>query len=206
MTRSGRCCRHGRQPGAGHQPPASDRTGRRPGDQPRHPAARGGRRLLTRLAARPGLSAGDAAVGEITRLCGYLPLAIGLLGRQLHHHPAWTAAEPGRRAGRGARPAGADDCGEPVGRRRLRPVLPDLTGSQQRLFRRLGLHPGTDIDAYAAAALDGIDLGAARRGLGPLRPVPADRARHGRYRFHDLIREHARALAATDPAAEARPP
>ena len=30
----------------------------------------------------------------------------------------------------------------------------DLTAGQQRLFRRLGLHPGTDIDVYAAAALD----------------------------------------------------
>ena len=49
--------------------------------------------LLARLAGRPGLGAGDAAVGEITRLCGYLPLAIGMLARQLHHHPAWTAAE-----------------------------------------------------------------------------------------------------------------
>ncbi len=47
--------------------------------------------LLARLAGRPGVRAGDAAVGEITRLCGYLPLAIGMLGRQLYHHPAWTA-------------------------------------------------------------------------------------------------------------------
>jgi hypothetical protein len=31
-------------------------------------------------------------VAEITRLCGYLPLAIGMVARQLHHHPAWTAA------------------------------------------------------------------------------------------------------------------
>src|SRR5262249_644844 len=30
--------------------------------------------LLVRLAARPGLRAGDPAVGEITALCGYLPL------------------------------------------------------------------------------------------------------------------------------------
>jgi hypothetical protein len=41
----------------------------------------------------------------------------------------------------------------------------DLTGKQQRLFRWLGLHPGVDIHAYAAAALDGTDLTAARRGL-----------------------------------------
>jgi hypothetical protein len=45
--------------------------------------------LLARLAARHGLYADDAAVGEITRLCGYLPLAIGMLASQLRHHPAW---------------------------------------------------------------------------------------------------------------------
>jgi hypothetical protein len=39
----------------------------------------------------------------------------------------------------------------------------DLTENQQRLFRRLGLHPGTDIDGYAAAALDGTGLSAARQ-------------------------------------------
>ncbi|HLY66602.1 MAG TPA: helix-turn-helix transcriptional regulator, partial [Chloroflexota bacterium] len=39
--------------------------------------------LLVRLAPRAGLSAGDPAVAEITRLCGYLPLAVGMLARQL---------------------------------------------------------------------------------------------------------------------------
>src|SRR5262249_35892500 len=42
--------------------------------------------LLARLTQRPGLDPADAGVGEITRLCGYLPLAIGMLARQLHHH------------------------------------------------------------------------------------------------------------------------
>jgi tetratricopeptide (TPR) repeat protein len=75
----------------------------------------------------------------------------------------------------------------------------DLAGDDQRLFRRLGLHPGTDIDSYAAAALHGCSLADARRGLGELfdhhlatEPVS------GRFRLHDLIREHARALAETD--------
>ena len=78
----------------------------------------------------------------------------------------------------------------------------DLTAAQRRLFRRLGLHPGPDIDAYAAAALDGT-APAARRHLEALYDQhlitePAS----GRYRFHDLIREHARTLAAADdPAA-----
>ena len=48
--------------------------------------------LLARLAGRPRLARADAGVGEIARLCGYLPLAIGMLARQLRHHPAWTAA------------------------------------------------------------------------------------------------------------------
>src|SRR5438034_4731212 len=48
--------------------------------------------LLAHLAGRSGLRAGDPAVDEITRLCEYLPLAIGMLASQLRHHPAWTAA------------------------------------------------------------------------------------------------------------------
>jgi hypothetical protein len=72
----------------------------------------------------------------------------------------------------------------------------DLTAEQQRLFRRLGLHQGTDIDGYAAAALDGTGLAAARRGLEALydQYLLAESAQ-GRYRMHDLIRARARALA-----------
>ena len=73
----------------------------------------------------------------------------------------------------------------------------DLTVGQQRLFRRLGLHPGTDIDAYAAAALDDTDLQATPRRLGELHDhnLIGEPAR-GRYRLHDLLREYARARAA----------
>ena len=152
--------------------------------------------LLVRLAGRAGLSPDDPAVAEITRLCGYLPLAIGMVARQLHHHPAWTAA------GRAAELAAAVDRLELMATENLSVAAAfnlsyaDLTADQQRLFRRLGLHPGTDIDGYAAAALDGTDLAAARRGLEALYDQylltePAQ----GRYRMHDLIREHARALA-----------
>ncbi len=121
--------------------------------------------LLVRLAARPGLGPADPPVAKITRLCGWLPLAIGMVARQLHHHPAWTAA------GRAAELAAARDRLELMTTENLSVAAAfnlsyaDLTGEQQRLFRRLGLHPGPDIDGYAAAALDGTDLAAARRGL-----------------------------------------
>jgi class 3 adenylate cyclase/tetratricopeptide (TPR) repeat protein len=151
---------------------------------------------------RTGLSAADPAVGEIIRLCGFLPLAIGMVARQLHHHPAWTPA------GRAAELAAAVDRLELMATENLSVAAAfnlsyqDLTTDQRRLFRRLGLHPGTDIDAYAAAALDGTSLTATRRGLEALydQYLLAEPAQ-GRYRLHDLIREHARALAGReDPA------
>ena len=56
-----------------------------------------------------------------------------------------------------------------------------------------------DIDAHAAAALDGSGVAAVRRHLEALydQHLITEPAR-GRYRFHDLIREHARTLAAAD--------
>jgi tetratricopeptide (TPR) repeat protein/transcriptional regulator with XRE-family HTH domain len=159
--------------------------------------------LLVRLAARPGLRARDAAVGEITGLCGYLPLAIGMLAGQLRHHPAWAAGELAAELA--------------VARDRLALMraenlsvgaafglsYTDLTPGQQRLFRRLGLVPGPDFDARAVAALDHTSLDEARRCLDELydqhlitEPEP------GRYQLHDLLREHARVLAAADDPAD----
>jgi len=158
--------------------------------------------LLARLAARPGMRAGDAAVGEIIRLCGYLPLAIGMLASQLRNHPVRTSA------GLAAELAAARDRlalmhAENVSVGAAFDLsYTDLTPGSQRLFRRLGLVPGPGIDAYAAAALDGTGLATARRHLDELydqhllaEPAP------GHYQMHDLLREHARALAAAgDPA------
>jgi tetratricopeptide (TPR) repeat protein/transcriptional regulator with XRE-family HTH domain len=152
--------------------------------------------LLVRLAGRVGLDPVDPEVGEITRLCGYLPLAIGMLARQLHHHPAWTAADLA------ADLAAARDRLALLHAENLSVAAAfdlsyaELSPAQQQLFRRLGLHLGPDIDAYAAAALDGTGLAAARGQLEALydQYLIAEPAR-GRYRLHDLIREHARALA-----------
>ncbi|MCX4099245.1 hypothetical protein [Nocardia sp. alder85J] len=38
----------------------------------------------------------------------------------------------------------------------------DLTPELQVLFRRLGLHPGSDLDVHAAAALASVDVATAR--------------------------------------------
>jgi tetratricopeptide (TPR) repeat protein/transcriptional regulator with XRE-family HTH domain len=159
-------------------------------------------RLLIQLAGRPDLTPDATPVADIVRLCGYLPLAVGMLARQLHHHPAWNPADL------------AGDLAAARDRLTLMTAenlsvaaafdmsYADLTESQRHAFRCLGLHPGTDIDAFAVAALSGTDLATARRHLGTLydQYLIAEPVR-GRYRLHDLIREHAHALAATDPPA-----
>ena len=158
--------------------------------------------LLARLAGRADVTAADPGVGQLVALCGYLPLAIGMAGRQLAHHPARTPA------GLAAELAPAKDRLELMAAENLSVTAAfglsyqDLDDGQRRLFRRLGLHPGPDIDAHATAALDDTTVPQARRGLEALydqhlitEPAP------GRYRFHDLLRQHARALAADgDPA------
>jgi tetratricopeptide (TPR) repeat protein/transcriptional regulator with XRE-family HTH domain len=152
--------------------------------------------LLVRLAVRPGLSSADPAVREIARLCGYLPLAIGMLARQLHHHPSWSPT------GRAAELAAAVDRLELLATENLSVAAAfdlsyaDLALDEQRLFRRLGLHPGADIDGYAVAALDDTGLSQAQRGLEALYDqYLLTEPGVGRYRMHDLIREHARVLA-----------
>jgi tetratricopeptide (TPR) repeat protein/transcriptional regulator with XRE-family HTH domain len=155
--------------------------------------------LLVRLAARPGLDVSSPAVAEICRSCGYLPLAIGLVAGRMHHHASWSTEDFATDL------AAAQDRLAPMHAENLSVAAAfdlsyrDLRPDQQRLFRRLGLHPGTDIDAYAAAALDDIGLNAARTQLEGLfdHYLLAEPARD-RYRLHDLIREYARQLASTD--------
>jgi tetratricopeptide (TPR) repeat protein/transcriptional regulator with XRE-family HTH domain len=159
--------------------------------------------LLVRLAARPGLAAEDPAVAELTQLCGCLPLAVGMLGRQLHHHPAWSAADLATDLAAAHDRLGLLHAENLSVAAALSLSYDDLAEEQQRLFRRLGLHPGAEFDAYASAALDGTNLAAARRQLEALYDhYLIGELSRGRYRFHDLIREHARALAAADPAAD----
>jgi len=165
--------------------------------------------LLARLADRPDLGPDADATAEMARLCGYLPLAIGMLGRQLKHHPARGGPEVA------AELASARDRLAVMRAENLSVAAAfdlsyrDLTTDQRRLFRRLGLVPGPDIDAYAAAALDDTGVESARGRLDELydHHLISEPAA-GRYQLHDLLRQYSRALAAegepTDAGAAAR--
>ena len=192
------------QPGAGHQPPAADGAGGRRGDQPGYPATRmKPTALLVRLGgparaavrATPGWRRSPGCAGTCRWRSGCSPA-----------NCATTRLDPGRLA---AELAAARDRLALMRAEDLSVAAAfdlsyaDLTAGQQRLFRRLGLIPGSDFDAYAAAALDGTSLDAARRHLDDLydQHLISEPAA-GRYRLHDLLREHARALAGTDEPAD----
>jgi tetratricopeptide (TPR) repeat protein/transcriptional regulator with XRE-family HTH domain len=155
--------------------------------------------LFARMADRAALIPDDQAIARIVRLCGYLPLAIGMLARQLHHHPAWTTGDLA------AELTEARDRLELMRTENLSVAAAfdlsyaELTTSQQLLFRRLGLFPGQDVDVYVAAALADIGRAEARQELGELydQHLLSEPAR-GRYRLHDLLRAHARTLAVSD--------
>jgi hypothetical protein len=159
---------------------------------------------LLRQAAGPRHGGpGDPLLGEIAELCGRLPLALRIAAALLRHRPAWTA----RRLAGKLREGGSGLEGFFDGDRDLATVFDlsyrALERDERLLFRRLGLIPGADIDAHAAAALLNTGPVGAERLLQRLvdhnllaEPVP------GRYRLHNLIRLHARALAERDPAEE----
>jgi len=157
--------------------------------------------LLVTLVGRAGLAADTAAAGEIAALCGYLPLAIGIVGRQLGHHPTWNAKSLARELAATRDRLGLMAAENVSVAAAFDMSFRDLGVDAGRMFRRLGVPPGPDIDAHAAAALDGTDPDQARRSLEELYDQHLiDQPAPGRYRFHDLLRERARTLADEDPA------
>ena len=155
------------------------------------------REMFVRLAPRAVADA-DAAVAGLARLAGFLPLAISLLARVYARHPSWTLADltAETRASMLTLAAEKDSVAAAfeVSYRYLDPGL-------QEFFRRLGLHPGTTIDGYAAAALAGT---APREASGYLDALHGEgllsEAGYRRYGMHDLIRRYASDRAVTDPA------
>jgi tetratricopeptide (TPR) repeat protein len=148
-------------------------------------------RLAPRAAADPA-----AAVQELVGLAGHLPLAISLLARVYTRHPVWTLADLARETRARLLTLAAEKDSVAVAFEVSYQYLPP---GQQEFFRCLGLHPGTTIDGYAAAALAGISLPDADCQLDALHGEGLlTEAGYRRYGMHDLIGRYARDLAATD--------
>jgi tetratricopeptide (TPR) repeat protein/DNA-binding XRE family transcriptional regulator len=155
--------------------------------------------LLRRLIGRRVDDEPDAAATLIEQ-CARLPLALRVAAELAVARPGSALAElAAELADQRQRLAQLDPGGDQ--RSAVAAVfswsLRSLPPAAALTFRLLGLHPGPDFDAYAAAALTGLDLAAARRALRDLaRAHLVDPAGEGRYAMHDLLHAYAARLAA----------
>jgi len=154
--------------------------------------------LRALLGAR--VDAEPAAAAELAGQCCRLPLALRVAAELAASRPAAPLADLAReladlRTRLDLLTAGGDPCTE------VRAVFSwscrHLDAKDARTFRLLGLHPGPDLEPYAAAALTGTTVEQARRALDVLTRAhliqPAAPGRHG---MHDLLRGYARELTA----------
>ncbi|ACU70159.1 Tetratricopeptide TPR_4 [Catenulispora acidiphila DSM 44928] len=157
------------------------------------------RELVDVIAGPERRAAEPEAVDAIIEACGRLPLAVQLCAARLRHRPAWSAAflaERLRDEERRRRELAADGGG--VGAA-LALSVAHLRETERAGFALLGSLPGLDFDVYAAAALIDAHPADAEDLLQTLVDAHLlDESAAGRYRLHDLTRDHARAMA--DPA------
>jgi DNA-binding SARP family transcriptional activator/Tfp pilus assembly protein PilF len=138
---------------------------------------------------------------ELVRLCGRLPLALSVAAARASAQPALPLSALTAQLRDSRHRLDALELGEP--RTDVRAVLSwsylHLSPGAARLFRLLGLHPGPDISAAAAAGLAGADPERAAEALRELTRAHLleERVAH-RFVLHDLLRAYAVELAALD--------
>jgi tetratricopeptide (TPR) repeat protein len=149
--------------------------------------------LVTRL-GKERAAAEPWAVTELATLCARLPLALSVVVARAAAAPklplSSLAAELTELGGR----LDALDAGDPAAN--VRTVLSlsyrYLPETAARMFRLLGLHPGPDTSAAAAASLAGVPVAQARVALRDLtRASLLMEVVPGRFAFHDLLRAYA---------------
>ncbi len=146
-------------------------------------------------------------VARTAGLCGYLPLAVGLVAGRVAHHPHWTVEDledlAAELAAETDRLSVVDSPDEPAVRAAFDLSYRDLPPERRLLFCRSGLHPGPDLEPDAVAALAGVDRRTARRELDALYTDHLlQETGRGRYRLHDLLRGYARTLAESNANAD----
>jgi DNA-binding SARP family transcriptional activator/tetratricopeptide (TPR) repeat protein len=158
----------------------------------------GGAVELLRALIGARVDADREAAAELAGLCARLPLALRVAAELATARPAVGLAELAGELANQQQLDMLDAGGDP--RAGIRAVFSwsyqHLDADAARLFRLASLHPGPDLDVYAAAALAATTAIYARRLLDALaRAHLVQAAAPGRYALHDLLRAYARELA-----------
>jgi tetratricopeptide (TPR) repeat protein len=162
--------------------------------------------LLDRIAGAGRVGREPQAARAVTRLCGHLPLAVCVSGARLAPRPRWPvqrmaeelASEQGRLTALHLTEDMSVRAAFDVAYQALRPEL-------RRGYRLLALVPGPDVGPDLAAAAIAATPDEAAQTLEALAEASLlAETDTQRYRFHDLVRLHARHQAAAEESATER--
>jgi DNA-binding SARP family transcriptional activator/Tfp pilus assembly protein PilF len=152
------------------------------------------RALIAAVVSAQRAEAEPHAVTELARLCGYLPLALRIAAANLIGQPRQSIAGYAARLGRHNRVAelSVDDDAQAAVRVAFDQSYAALPGTTRRMFRLVGLVPGSDLTAPAAMALAELSQVEAQRGLDQLATAHLlQEHQPGRYGCHDLLKLYA---------------
>jgi tetratricopeptide (TPR) repeat protein/DNA-binding XRE family transcriptional regulator len=152
------------------------------------------RELLTRHLGPSRTAREPGVVDELIELCARLPFALSIVAARAAAAPALPLAGLADELRDARLRLDALDAGDLA--TNMGAVFfcsyGHLSEPSARMFRMLGLHPGPDVSAAAAASLAGVQLMRARKALAELtRAYLVTEHAPGRFAFHDLLRSYA---------------
>ncbi|MEU1588590.1 BTAD domain-containing putative transcriptional regulator [Micromonospora sp. NPDC005710] len=147
--------------------------------------------LLRVSVGRDRVGAEPEAAVEVVRRCGYLPLAIRLAGARLAHRRGWRLADLAEQMAGKAPVLQHLAQEESTVTGAFAASYEPLAPSTKRVFRFLGLYPGSRFSTSVVAALTGLTIAETRDALDDLvdRNLVED-LDSTRYQLHDLMRQY----------------
>ncbi|MFF4416805.1 ATP-binding protein [Streptosporangium sp. NPDC001559] len=165
--------------------------------------------LLGRTIGGERIRAEQESAERLVELCARLPLALCVAAARLATRPRWPLSEMVQALTHERRRLAELSIGDEDETKVQAALALSYDGLSsddiRRIYRRLGLFPGTTFDSWSAAATVAMPRAHVRELLEILIDANLlDDAPGGHYRFHDLIRLHAREMAERDESEEVR--
>ncbi|CAM3736743.1 tetratricopeptide repeat protein [Kibdelosporangium persicum] len=149
--------------------------------------------LVTEIIGDARVAAEPDACAELTKLCGYMPLALRIVAERCAAHETVQLADlVGELSAEHDKMLDQLSNGDESTRTVFSWSYNALHPDAARLFRLLGLHPGPEVSVAAAGALADMASAQARQLLNTLASAHMlEEAGRDRYRLHDLLQMYA---------------
>jgi tetratricopeptide (TPR) repeat protein len=156
------------------------------------------------------VTAEEPAATQVARLCGYLPLALQIVGARLALRPGLRVSKLAERLRDENSRLNELQVGDVAVRAAIAISYVELSPQAKMTFRRLGLIEAADFTAWRLAALLDITIAEADRQIetllvaGMAESLGTDAVEEERFWMHDLIRLYARECIEADEPADER--